>query len=531
MPCATVRATITVPLCRRNLAAPNPDKRPSTVDRRWALIAILFVAALILVVAGVAWFARGSGAQPSPSQATTGPTVWQQITSGITADAVPKDVALEAFAYVTGTQIPGVSVPAGVDGGDQPTSASGVVRWVQSNWAELTPDQQAAVTSVIGTHQGDVVVHLDATQPAAGVRVLPAVAHIAPQAPGHVDAPSSQLQTAMSHELVDDIQHIGPKLGISTIDTSFQLFADVSLTFSDQQPGDSLFLTQAIENGVGHYSPCNVTAWRNAWSGESVDSLGNVSPRLHVLMTHEVIHCYQGAVFGDVATDLAMPPWITEGTAIWLAADDTKIAEPMIPSMWKVGYMNAEQPLTNRSYDAFGWYALFDHLRPSTLWSLMKPAWTAAAASGQRSDAFMSVLKGDDDQIRDAWAPSYLRQDAWSDPWVMYGFGLPDDAQVTQHPVAAVAEPGYQGSLQSRANTVLNVNDVDGEIVGILTDGLASVHDQGAVSALAFQKMRFCVSDKGCVCPPGTLLAGQNLAPDPITVPFALALDAPEGGS
>ena len=80
-----------------------------------------------------------------------------------------------------------------------------------------------------------------------------------------------------------------------------------------------------------------------------------------------------------------MPPWITEGTALWLAADDTKIEEPMIPSMWKNGYLHPERPLTNRSYDAFGWYALFDHLRPGTLWSMLK---SALACSRRKRPAF-----------------------------------------------------------------------------------------------------------------------------------------------
>ena len=67
-----------------------------------------------------------------------------------------------------------------------------------------------------------------------------------------------------------------------------------------------------------------MTAFKNAWSGLTVIGSGGVSPALHVLMTHEVIHCYQNVVWGSVAIHLAIPPWITEGTALYLAADDTK---------------------------------------------------------------------------------------------------------------------------------------------------------------------------------------------------------------
>ena len=86
----------------------------------------------------------------------------------------------------------------------------------------------------------------------------------------------------------------------------------------------------------------------------------------------------------------------------------------------------------------------------------MLPAWQAAAGSPQVSDAFIAVLHGDDPDVRNNWAESYLREDGWGNPWIAYGFGLPADAQVVQHPAEATADPGWQGSLLSRSNTVLD---------------------------------------------------------------------------
>src|ERR1019366_1452608 len=37
--------------------------------------------------------------------------------------------------------------------------------------------------------------------------------------------------------------------------------------------------------------------------------------------------------------------------------------------------------------------------------------------------------------------------------------------------------------------------------------------------------------DGGCVCPPGTALAGQDMAQQNLTIPFVAAFNAPEGGS
>ncbi len=160
----------------------------------------------------------------------------------------------------------------------------------------------------------------------------------------------------------------------------------------------------------------------------------------------------------------------------------------------------------------------------------MAPAWEAAAKGPERSNAFIAVLQGDAPDIVDNWAESYLRQGLWQDPWIMYGFGLPDAAQVTQHPAQAQSDPGWTGSVNSRANTVLDVTSTSGEVVTVTTDGLASVHDGGSDSYTAFQTQRFCTADS-CVCPQGTLLAGQDMASQHLAIPFVAAFNGAVGGS
>ncbi len=193
-----------------------------------------------------------------------------------------------------------------------------------------------------------------------------------------------------------------------------------------------------------------MTAFKNSWQGQPVTSSGGVSPLLHVVMTHEVVHCYQHVVWRQRGHGVeAIPPWIAEGTAIYLAADDTRIAEPSLAGVWTRGYFVPESALTNRSYDAFGYYALLAH-EGRDLWSLMLPAWRAAAKASNRSDAFIGVLQGDEPDIRNNWAESYLRKTSWGDPWIAYGFGLPDSAQVYQHPAQAQPAPGWTGSLQEQ---------------------------------------------------------------------------------
>jgi hypothetical protein len=499
-----------------------PQRAGRRIGRKAQLVGLL----LILVVIGAAAFVGQGLLAGTPSSSSATQTVWQNITAGIRDTGVPKDVALEAFAYLYHVDIPGVTVPQGVAGSDRPTSGSGAVRWVKSHWKELTSEQQAVINRFTTAGPNDVVIPIDLSGgTTTGPKVTLAAAH--QLAPAHVggaiaDAPAPGLEAAMKAELIADIKNIGVKLGMPVINEGALLWTNITLDLSPESGGGTLFLTQAIETSA-HYSPCNVTAYKEAWENQT-----GISSMLHVTMTHEVVHCYQNVIWGDVDTGLGMPAWITEGTAIYLAADDTQIAEPMLQSTWTNGYFTPETALTNRSYDAIGYYSLLAHLG-RYMWSSMVSAWTAAAASSQRSNAFIAVFHGDDQDVRDGWASSYTNKTAWGDPWVAYGFGLPDTLQVFRHPIQATTA-GHAGTLLGRSNTVLNVTASDGEVVTVTTSGLASVHDEGGVNIWSFQTKKFCVSGE-CVCPPNTALAGETIASQKLSIPFAVAFNADYGGS
>ena len=513
------------------LEPPRPARAGRRIGRRAQLIGVL----LVLVVVGALAFV-GQGLLSGTPTSTTSKTVWQNITSGIRDTGVPKDVALQAFAYLYKVTIPGVTVPSGTDGGDAPTSGSGAMRWVQAVWDQLTPDQQAVINRYQVPDPNDIAVPANpaspitssasgATKPefqlTAARKATPAKVGAAPEAPANIVA-------ALEAELTADLAHIGPRLNMPVLTMGGILNTDVRLHVSDLDGGNTLFTTQPKVMLNGHYVPCDITAWSNVWQGQ-VSSSGQVSDALHVEMTHEVIHCYQNVVWGDLATGYAIPAWITEGTALYLAAVDTGIEEHMIAGKWKNDYFTPETPLTNRAYDAFGYYALLDYLGRD-MWGLIKQGWTAAAASAQRSNSFIAVLRGDDQDVRDSWPTSYLRQDLWGAPWIMHGFGLPDSAQVYRRPAQALADPGYLGTLESRSNTILGVTASVGEVVTVTTTGLANVHDESGNNQLSFQTQKFCTSGE-CICPANTPKAGQKIATKTLTLPFVLALNAPFGGS
>ncbi len=520
----------TVSAADRPVGGPSDDhpeqgnrsvRLPSSLRGRRGLWALGAAVVVILVIAAVLVALRGQMAPSGPA------TMWSTIMSGATGETVPKDVALEAFAYVYKVDIPGVTLPDAVKGADVPTSGSGVTRWVRALWDELTPDQQAVIDRLTTPQPGDLVSPLGSGGPTGGTGYELAVARSDPTSAPAADLPSTDLVTAMRKEITNDIAYVATRLKTTPISAG-----DAVLDVTDNSGGNAVFVTvPVLVKGLvtDSYQPCHITAYKEAWSGEAPAASGGVSPRLHELLEHEVIHCYQNAVWGDIATSFLIPKWITEGSAFYLAQTDTGVAEAMLPDTWTKGWFDPELPLTNRSYDAFGYYNLLAQ-KGRDLWSLMEPAWKAAAASGQRSNAYIAVLKGDDPDVRDAWAPSYLREAGWGDPWVTTGFGLPDDAQAKRHEIQALPDPGATGSLLSRSNTVLKVTDSAGEVVTVNTTGLASAHDDGGDTALAFTTRKFCVQGD-CVCPPGTTKAGEHEADQTMMLPFVVALNAPLGGS
>ena len=544
----TSKPTADVEPGRRERTPEGPRDR-RRFRRRWLLLLLGLLAIVAILVVEV----------PQWLSSTPSDTIWNNITADINDGIVPKQTALEAFAYVFKVDVPGVTIPAGQDAADKPTSGTAVMEWVLANWGSLTPDQQAVINRYRsappsaspsgstagsaaggaagqaaafrrGSNAGQLADALPASRgPAPAMAAPSTLPFLWPYVTRESDVPTADAQ-AVVDDIWGDIVHLGPRLGLSTITPGSALFPNIMVHFSDTSGGNDYFLTQVVVDH-GQFAPCDISVWKNTWSNASLVSGGTITPTMHDLLEHEVIHCYQNSVWGDLSTALSIPPWMKEGTAMFLAADDTGVGEPMIPSMWEKGYLDhPEKALTNRTYDSYGYFALLQH-EGRDMWSLIPQGWKAAAASKQRSNAFIAVLKGDDPDIRNNWAESLVDNQGWGDPWQLYGFGAPSPANVWQHPVTAIPDPGTTGSLDSRSNTLLNVGSAQGDVVTIATDGLASVHDDSGHSVVAFTSQSFCVKEGGCVCPQGTLLAGQNVAPNQLSMPFVAALNAPEGGS
>ena len=225
-----------------------------------------------------------------------------------------------------------------------------------------------------------------------------------------------------------------------------------------------------------------------------------------------------------------MPAWITEGTALWLASDQTHIEETMVASQWRLGWLGRPgSSLFDRSYDAFGYYALLD-THNWDLWGSMAAAWRVAAASPRGpSIPFLKALDGDDLEIRQAWGPSLMRRPNWGKAWETFGFGLPGDAQARRTDLTALRAAAPRHLLPYSAE-VTEVTGTAGEIVIVETDGLAAAHDESNHAVASFTHERLCTT-KDCICPKGTERAGENMAETRMDIPFQLAFSAPAAGA
>ena len=414
-----------------------------------------------------------------------------------------------------------------------PASGSGVTRWVRAHWDELTPDQQAVIDRLTTTQPGDLILPVDAASATGEAPFELAIARPRATSAPAPDLPADALVTAMTNELAADIAHVATLLHTSPI-------PDNSTFAPDSRPG--VQRPERRQCRVRDHSRRRPGAVRQplramphhrvqgrAWSGESPTASGGVSPRLHELLEHEVIHCYQNVAWGDLSPGYAIPKWITEGSAFYLAQTDTGVAEAMLPDTWTKGWFDPELPLTNRSYDAFGYYNLLAQ-KGRDLWSLMEPGLEGGRGEQAALERVHRRAQGRWPRCPGRLGPVLPARGRVDNQWITTGFGLPPDAQATRHEIQALPDPGATGSLLSRSNTVLKVTDSAGEVVTGGHDRPRQRARRGRDSALAFTKRKFCVQGD-CVCPPGTRKAGEREADQTMMLPFMVALNAPLGGS
>lgn len=77
-------------------------------------------------------------------------------------------------------------------------------------------------------------------------------------------------------------------------------------------------------------------------------------------VAHEVFHCFQYAIAADVSHVLRGQDWIYEGQAAWVEVDLTG-PNDVVLGLYRSWFCDAS-PLTDRTYDAVGFYATLDEM-------------------------------------------------------------------------------------------------------------------------------------------------------------------------
>ncbi|HXW78979.1 MAG TPA: hypothetical protein VEJ84_05745, partial [Acidimicrobiales bacterium] len=331
---------------------------------------------------------------------------------------------------------------------------------------------------------------------------------------GGVAVPAS-LKRSYCSEVIGDLSLVGPRLGLPVIPLISKPRANgFSLDFSaTPDPSDP-----DADAATGFYgaSPCSIVIYPRLWKSTA-------STRVHLSLLHEVVHCYQGVVWGSQEAVADAPPFIREGSATYLAVVAAGYSSaPGAPSQW-LSWFNPSGPqpsLLTRSYDAMGWYALLAQVRGS-LWGVMVRAWRAYQSGGR--DAFIETLGGDTTAVEQEWGPALVNNSLWGSPWVAQGVGIP-------HGAYADGTSGESAGSLPVWSGLVDYDPPTGKMLLLVhvTNGYAAVHDLYGNQAVGFTDQLFCQDRTAYHCgyKPVTCDNGTNITVDKLYGRYTLAVSS-----
>jgi hypothetical protein len=313
------------------------------------------------------------------------------------------------------------------------------------------------------------------------------------------------VKRAVCAGVISALASVGPRLGLAVIPLESKPGANgFQLEFSPTaDPAEPNADAGTDFNGA---SPCHIQLFPAFWKALA----SKLGAQRRLVLTHEVVHCYQDVVWGSEEVVAAVPKFILEGSAEYLGDDAVGYGDS--PSWWPPWFNPArpQRSLLDRSYDALGWYALVARVTGS-LWPRMVGAWRAYVSGG--SDAFIHALGGDGEDVETAWGPSLVNHHSWGSPWISSGTGLgPGEHSVGTYNAST-------GKLQAWAGEVDRNPPGGGRLVLIrVSGGYGAVHDESGHHLVGFVDQLFCTDPHGCpikfeTCENGTRITVPRLDP------------------
>ncbi|MBM3675857.1 MAG: hypothetical protein FJW88_13115 [Actinobacteria bacterium] len=233
---------------------------------------------------------------------------------------------------------------------------------------------------------------------------------------------------------------------------------------------------------------------------------------LAFVLTHEVFHCYQD----QLTNDAEVPGWVEEGAATWAAATlvpGSKIAK----QKWGPYLDTPGKSLTNRSYDAIGFFGHLEHAGVD-VWARLVPLLHA----GSQAAALELAFAPGDEGTLDNWPSGLFRQPAFGAAWVTDGPDIPAAKPPREQ---RTVSNGKAVTVKSAPAAVALVEmGVTADVVTVTPGtGRGRLHDAGALDGTldALAGRPLCALDGGCECPAGSAGAGivfTQLAPGDLSV-------------
>ncbi len=426
-------------------------------------------------------------------------TVWQQVSSpGGQGNQTTR--ALQAFAIAFGVRVPGVTVPRGRVGsvGD----ATATLWTALGRLREMSGPQQAVVRRVAAS-----------LGPAATATTGQA-ARAAKTTPVWTQSPALQAEAQAAGQLLAARLHFNLSLALV-----------VGTTTAKAGPG-ILAVTQP-ESVSGPEAGVPVRCFITVYD----DGAKTTGVFRTEILTHEMFHCFQAQMAGDLAGMTQRVArgtvWLVEGGADWAAcqAVPDPVAEPAFSEWLGTPWV----ALSKRAYDGVGFFQLLS-VNGIDVW----PRWPQIMKSANTAAAYTAAVGDQGDTIRDDWAASALQEPARGPGW---GPGTPPclpepnpppshDVFVADGQKLTLKAPAFGARLlRLQADTdLVHVQVPDGKL------RISSLSPAADVAGLGDRW--FCVDRQSdCRCPHGSTRASdplpQRVDPGGGTV---LALSGVEGG-
>lgn len=386
-----------------------------------------------------------------------------------------KDTALKAYSLTVG-DMPGVTPPTGPD--FTVKDVSGPLRWVLGHYDELTPEQKAAVDETLK--------HEPMTQ---SYQWDPLTVYAAPFTDDDVKK--------FKHMADISEQNIAGNIGHG-LDIPYSVNIYDHTKKKGKEKKDLGYTV--VTNKDGGYT--GKPAWCFIYISDV--EIGNDTEAENT-MIHEMLHCFQGAAFIDLAKFYKIvPSWLIEGSAEYAGDFLTSSADP---GWWRVYLTQPQTSLFKRTYDAMGF---FSHMQEAGIdpWKRFDFMFDAAETGGYMA-AFNEGITGHVDEFFKTWATGYARDYTIGPEWDTKGPAITSDTY--KPPYVTINNGDSDGGHVSSVSNALYYLALDSEVSILSTPQYARLHDYpGSGYEATEPRGVFCTKKGGCVCPKGSAHEGET---------------------